>query len=250
MAKMAKRPNFKIVKATSTNKWLPPLWRKSTFPVLRQPAKSLKDITGTAFLLSYNKQDFIVTASHVIEMKNPVLMFSKKNNQSTDKESVLVSSDDLHQIGLDWTKHPAGLDLAAIPFCTESLQRDLDVFLLAEDKWTFRPFSVNDEIVHLGYPDKGTSNCDGSPWVFPQGMPGNIIHVNSFDFNMKTSGVHGASGGPVFLKTKENKPHLIGVVTETELLGYITKALCISLVKDILDTDAMKGQLMKLEKFR
>jgi hypothetical protein len=234
MVKMIKNPNFKIVKVT--NEWLPPLWRKSTFPVLNQPAKSLKDITGTAFILSYKMQDFIVTASHVIDVENPVLMFSKKNDQRNYNESLMVSTDDIKQIGSNWIKHPMGFDLAAIPF-PQSLQKDLDIFLLTEDKWTFRPFSFKDEIKHLGYPDKGTSNFNGSPWVFPQGMPGNIIQINSqIEFNMKTSGVHGASGGPVFLRTKENRPHLIGVVIETVMLGYVTKALCIWLVKDILDT--------------
>jgi hypothetical protein len=129
MAKMVKKPNFEIVKGTNTNKWSPCYWRKSTFPVLRQPAKTLNDITGTAFLLRYKEMDFIVTASHVIEMKNPVLMFSKKGTQPSNMQSITVSSTDLHQKGLDWIKHPAGLDLAAIPFClNSSLASELDVF--------------------------------------------------------------------------------------------------------------------------
>ena len=241
----------KIVKGTRTNEWLPKNWRKCTFPILSQPAKTFNDITGSAFLLHYKRIPYIVTASHVIEIKNPVIAFSKK-----DRQVIGVSSSDLQQVGLRWIKHSAGLDLAAIPFHLPlSFVKELDLRSITEDQWTMPPkIKVGDEVAHLGYPQKGTSiYLDGSPSTFPQAMPGKIIRLNSPYFVMKTAGAHGASGGPVFLRRENNSPCLIGIVVEARMFGrrarpeeveYLneTKAVTISLIKDILEAGEMKKQ--------
>jgi hypothetical protein len=241
----------KIVRGTKTNEWLPWYWRKSTFPILSQPAKTLNDIAGTAFLLHYKKIPYIVTASHVIEMENPVIAFSRK-----DRQLVCVSSAYLQQTGLKWIKHPVGFDLAAIPFHLPlSLVKELDVLSITEDKWTPQSkIKVGDEVAHLGYPQKGTSIYrDGSPCIYPQAMPGKIIRLNQSDIIMKTASAHGASGGPVFLRRENDSPCLVSIVTEARMFGKHTRpaeaaycnetrALIVSLVKDILETVEMKKQ--------
>jgi len=241
----------KIVRGTKTNEWLPWYWRKSTFPILSQPAKTFNDIVGSAFLLHYEKIPYIVSASHVIEMENPVIAFSKK-----DRQLVCISSSFLQQAGLKWIKHPAGFDLVAIPFHLPlSLVRELDVLSITEDKWASQPkIKLGDEVAHLGYPQKGTSRyCDGSPCIFPQGMPGTIICLDGFEIIMRTAGAHGASGGPVFLRRENNSPLLVGVVTKENVFGqqtrpteakYLNKttALIASLIKDILESEQMKEQ--------
>lgn len=158
------------VKATQTDLWLPPNWRKSTFPVLSQPAKTLDNITGTAFLLDFKGIPYVVTAHHVINSADPVLAFAKKNQQL-----ITVSTSFLQKAGLKWIKHPAGIDLAAVPFHLPlPIVEELDLLKITEDKWNPSPkIKVGDYIAHLGYPQRGTSNyLDGSPCLFPQGMPG------------------------------------------------------------------------------
>jgi hypothetical protein len=239
----------KTVKATQTDQWLSQNWRKSTFPVLRQPAKTLDDITGTAFLLNYKSVPYIVTAEHVIKSENPVLAFARK-----DKQLITVSTSLLEKAGLAWVRHPAGIDLAAIPFHLPlAIVKELDLLQITEDKWNPQPkIKIGDPIVHLGYPQRGTSNyLDGSPCLFPQGMPGNIIALNSYTMTLRTAAAHGASGGPVLLRTESSGPRLIGIATEAKMAGqptrpfeavYLneTKATVISLIKDILESQQMK----------
>lgn len=242
----------KIVSGTKgTNKWLPPNWRRCTFPILNQPAKTIKDISGSAFLLYYKHIPYIVTAGHVVEIQNPVIAFTKKN-----REVLCVSSSQLQQVGLKWIKHPAGFDLAATPFHLPlSRVRELDVTPIVEDQWNTLPkIKVKDEIAHLGYPEKGTSRyLDELPCLIPQAMPGKIIQINRFGITMATAGAHGASGGPVFLKRQSNNPRLIGIVTDATVYGKSTrpaegeyrsktKALVIWLIKDVLESKEMKKQ--------
>jgi len=241
----------KIVKGTETDKWLPKNWRKSTFPVLDQPAKTSNDIRGSAFLLQYNNKPYIVTASHVIETRNPVIAFSTKNRQV-----VVVDSSSLQQVGLSWVKHPAGLDLASIPFLLSlQLVEKLDLWLITEDKWTPQAeVKLDDKVAHLGYPERGTSNyLGGSPSLFPQAMPGKIIQINHPDIVMETAGAHGASGGPVFLRRENKSPFLVSVVTTAIMFGRPTrpmeaeycnktKSLAVSHLKDILESGEMKEQ--------
>jgi len=70
---------------------------------------------------------------------------------------------------------------------------------------------------------------------------------------MRTAAAHGASGGQVFLRKKNNTPFLIGIVVEAKTYGkrtrteefkYLneTKALPISLTKDIFETEEMRKQ--------
>ncbi len=239
----------KIVKATETDKWLPKHWRKSTFPVFNQPAKSSNNIRGSAFLLQYKNKPYLVTASHVIETENPVIGFSTKNSQV-----IGVPLSTLQEVGLNWVKHPEGFDLAAIPFLLPiQLVKDLDVWLIAEDKWsTPTELKLGAEVAHLGYPEKGTSNySNGAPSPFPQGMPGKIIEINNSWIVMETAGAHGASGGPAFLRTENSNPLLIGVVTTAVMFGISTrpmeavycnktKSLPVSLLRDIFESDEMK----------
>lgn len=241
----------KIVKGTETNKWLPKNWRKTTFPVLNQPAKTFNDIRGTAFLLQYENKPYIVTASHVIKPKNPVIAFSTKNRQV-----VRVSSSSLQQVGLRWVKHPAGLDLASIPFLLpRQLVEKLDLHLITEDKWTPQArVKLDDKVAHLGYPERGSSNySDGSPSLFPQAMPGKIIQIKPPFIVMETAGAHGASGGPVFLRKENKSPFLVSVVTEERMFGRPTRlmeakycnkttSLTTSLLKDIFESREMKEQ--------
>lgn len=248
----------KIVKGTETNKWLPPEWRKCAVPILRQPAKSFDDITGSAFLLEYKKKPYLVTAEHVTKMKNLVIAFPKK-----DRHVVGLNSSDFQQAGLKWIKHPAGLDLAAIPFHLPfSPIKELDLWLPTENKWTpLSKFKVGDTVAHLGYPEKGTSNyTDKSRSTFPQAMPGKIIRLNQQPYIiMETAGAHGASGGPVFLKRENKSSCLIGIVITATKYGkhtcpnegkYLneTKALVISLIKDVLETEEMQRQSSNISK--
>lgn len=241
----------KIVKGTETNKWLPPHWRKSTFPILKQPAKTFDDIDGSAFLLQYKERPYIVTASHVIETENPIIAFSTKNQQV-----IPISSSNFEEMGLSWVKHPAGIDLAAIPFLLPlSVLKKLDLFYITEEKWSPQAlFKINDDVAHLGYPEKGTSNyADGTRSLFPQSMPGKIIQIKSQHMIMETAGTYGASGGPVFLNRNQT-PFLIGVVTEEKMYGLRTrpeeavpcnktKFLAVSLLKDILEGKEIEEQI-------
>jgi hypothetical protein len=184
-------------------------------------------------------------------MENPVVVFNKK-----DRHFLGVSSRCLAQTGLRWIKHPAGLDLAAIPFHLPlSLVKQLDVFAIKEDQWTPQSkIKVGDVVAHLGYPQKGTSvYSDGAPSIFPQGMPGKIIRLNPPYFIMRTAAAHGSSGGPVFLRRENNTPFLIGIIVEAKIFGkptrpeefeYLneTKALLVSLTKDIFETEEMRKQ--------
>jgi hypothetical protein len=242
----------KIVKGLETDKWLPKDWRKCTFPILSEPAKTLNDIIGTAFLLRYEKVPYIVTANHVIENGNPVMAFSKK-----DKQLVSVSSSQLQQAGLHWIKHPAGLDLAAIPFLLPpSILSELDLLKITEDYWALQPnIKVGDEVAHLGYPEKGTSKyTNRSPCPYPQAMPGKITGFRQTNILMETASAHGASGGPVFLRRENKSPCLVGVVIEARMKGNhtrtakaeylnVTTALVASLIKDIMETEEMKKQI-------
>jgi S1-C subfamily serine protease len=241
----------KIVKGTQTDKWLPKNWRKSTFPILCQPAKTLNDITGTAFLIDYKSIPYIVTASHVIESENPVIAFATKNTQL-----ITVSTALLQRAELRWVKHPAGIDISAIPLHLPlSIIKELDLVKITEGNWNPQPkIKLGDPVAHLGYPQRGTSNyLNGSPCLFPQAMPGNIIALSGYEMTMRTAAAHGASGGPVLLRTDNNGPKLIGIVTQAKMKGQPTrpsevqycnetKAIIVSLIKDILESEQMKEQ--------
>ncbi len=242
---------IKIVRNPKTDEWLPKNWRKCTFPILNQPAQTLQDIAGSAFLLHYQRIPYVVTASHVVEVENPVIAFGTR-----DKQVACVSSSDLQKAGLKWIKHPMGFDLAAIPFHLPlSIVKELDLQLITEDLWSVQQkIRVGDEIVHLGYPERGTSRyLDGSPCILPQGMPGEIIRLDPPYIILKTASAPGASGGPVFLNRKNSSPCLITIITEAKMLGkhtrpseaeYLneTKSIIVSLVKDILESQEMKEQ--------
>jgi hypothetical protein len=77
-------------------------------------------------------------------------------------------------------------------------------------------------------------------------MPGKIIQFNKLHIIMETAAVHGASGGPVFLKMDNKSPCLVGVVIEAKMKGNkylnVTTALFASLIKDILEAEEMKKQ--------
>ncbi|HSV49197.1 MAG TPA: hypothetical protein VLH35_02690 [Candidatus Acidoferrales bacterium] len=243
----------KIIKGTETDKWLPKELRKGTFPILRQPASTSNDITGSAFLLQYKKKPFIITAKHVIDVENPVIAFRKKNGQV-----IGVNSSSFQQVGIQWVKHPFGLDIAAIPFVLPlKLVGELDLGYITEDKWTpLTNIPLGGWVAHLGYPEKGTSRySDGSPCILPQAMPGKIIKLNSIDFVMETAGANGASGGPVFLRS-EKGPSLVGIAIEARKIGQRTrpweadycnqtKALVISLIKDVLESEEMNTQFLQ-----
>jgi hypothetical protein len=243
----------KIVKRTETDKWLPKEWRKCTFPILRQPAVTSNDITGSAFILQYKNKPFVVTAKHVIEVENPVIALRKKNGQV-----IGVNSTSFQEVGVQWVKHPFGLDIAAIPLALPlNLVKELDLAYMTENKWTpLANIPLGGWVAHLGYPERGTSRySDGSHCIFPQAMPGKIIKLNSTDFIMETAGANGASGGPVFLKS-EKGPSLIGIAIEARKNGQKTrileadycnqtKALVISLIKDVLESEDMNTQFLQ-----
>jgi len=244
----------RLVSGTETNKWLPPIYRKCTFPILRQPAKTHNDIVGSAFLLHYRKIPYVVTAKHVIDVVNPAIAFSKK-----DRQVLSVCTSALEQAGLKWIEHPADCDIAAIPFHLPlRIVNVLNIKLITEEKWIIqRKFKEGSWIAHLGFPDGGTSNfSDGSSSVFPQAMPGKIMKImigTRARFVMETAGTFGASGGPVFLREENNTFSLIGITIKETMLGKHTRpseaeplnkttALPISLVKDIFESEEMVKQ--------
>jgi len=47
----------------------------AVFPILKQPAKSRDNIYGAAFRMKYKNKIYIVTAKHVANTVNPVLLF-------------------------------------------------------------------------------------------------------------------------------------------------------------------------------
>ncbi len=246
------------VKATNTDEWLPRHWRLCTFPILKIPAKTSNDISGAAFLLEYQGIQYIITAKHVIEDNNYAFAFCKKN-----RKIISVKDSAVEKIGAYWVNHPAdNIDLAAIPFIIpDYLGKELDLLLIEEQYWNVSNIAlhVEDEVAHLGYPERVTLRyTDGSPSVFPVGMPGRIIAFNKHMIVMQTAGAHGASGGPVFLRSKGNTPVLIGVVIRTKIFGKITRphdgkyrnethALPISLVKGILKSAEMKEELENIK---
>ncbi len=240
-----------ITKAIETDKWLPAEWRKCTFPMLRQPAKTCNDIMGSAFVLSHERKSYIITAAHVIESGNISMGFTKK-----DTEKINISLSEYQQGRFKWVKHPANLDITAIPF-EHCLQKELDLFYV-NSGCIQNNLKLKDWVAHLGYPLKGTSNyLNKSQCFIPQGMPGPIIEFKRVEgkFIMHTASAPGASGGPVFLRGEDKKAHLIGVVTEARMTGNhlhnnhgaqyleITTALFASLIKDILESDEMKKQI-------
>lgn len=240
-----------IVKGTETDKWLHQSWRKSTFQILRQPAKTSEDLVGSAFLLSYRGVPYIVSAKHVIDIENPVVVFPKK-----DRKRLGVPTSEFERVGLKWIEHPAGLDLVAMPFHLPlNSVEELDIIQIPEGAWLDQPdLKEDDDIAHLGYPEKGTSiYTDGTSASFPQGMPGKIISIGEQHIEMETASARGASGGPVFLKAHIDNPTLIGVAISTRMYGnparpdqaiYFNKttALTISSIKEILESDEMIKQ--------
>ena len=243
----------KIVKGTETDKWLPIHWRKTTFPVLRKPVPDPKYIVGAAFLLQYQGIIFITSAKHVVDRDSLVLHIPKK-----DKGYQHIPLESLKEAGAVWISHPADLDLTAIPFPDTILEK-LDVRIVAEDHWvTQGTIEIGSDVAHLGFPKQAHANyVDGTPALFPLGMPGRIIGLQPLSIQLKTDGAPGASGGPVFLKREKITPLLIGVATDIKMMGnparpdkgkplQETSALPISLIKDILESTEMVEQCEKL----
>lgn len=163
----------------------------------------------------------------------------------------------LEEDGARWINHPAGLDLAAIPF-PDTLLENIDIKII-EDRWITQPKIMKDsEVVHLGFPEQDHANYeDGTPASFLVGIPGKIVGFQPLSFQMKTAGAPGANGGPVFLKREGTSPLLIVLATDIKLVGKPTRpdeseslnetfALPISLIKDILESEAIVEQCMRL----
>jgi len=243
----------RLVKGSETDKWLPKHWRKTTFPILREPASGPEDIVGSAFLIHYHEIIYVVSAKHVIDKDSLVVMMPTK-----EKKMLPIPLAALEEAGAKWIPHPAGLDLAAIPF-PDALLKRLDVRIIGEDHWvTQTKIMKNSEVVHLGFPEQTHAYYeDGTPAPIPIGMRGRIIGFQGLSIQMKTAGAPGASGGPVFLKREGASPLLIGVATNIKLIGkptrpsegkplHETSTLPISLIKDILESKEMVEQCKRL----
>jgi hypothetical protein len=218
-------------------------------------ADSTGKIIGAAFLLEYRNLIYIISAKHVIDFDNPSMAFARKDGKVAG-----LKTSTLQRGGLGWLMHPGDLDLAAIPFYGPAKGIDsLDFMMILEDKWATQPIvKVGSRVVHLGYPEgRSLPYTDRKRSPFPLGMPGKVIKLDRQFIVMETVGLPGASGGPVFMKS-DNKPHLIGVTIEVKAFGKRTrpggaaflnktKALPISLVKDILDSQEMKEMIRPFE---
>lgn len=240
---------IKYVNGRETNKWLPQGWRKSTIPILQEPARGPIDIIGSAFLIRKDERVYAVSAAHVIRDIAPTLVTATK-----EREFHHIDPTFFEKRGLRWIEHPAGLDLVAIPFPPEPLE-DLDVHIVEEEVWVSPPrIKVGSHMAHLGFPDKKYAKyTDGTPAPFPVAMPGIMHDYKGLAFKMKTLAGYGASGGPVFLKREGLNPLLVGVVIRTKVLGKPTRqngniylnettALPINLLKALLNSDAMIEQ--------
>lgn len=238
-------------KRISTNDWLPRDWKKCTLPILEGPGKNFdEELRGTAFLLKYNNVIFVITARHVIEdLKNGRIAVPQLNKIWT---SGSFQNFEKHLRGVRWILHPEGLDLVAIPFVST---QDFDVMPIDEQYWNLSPtIELGDCITHLGYPDKQHANySDGTLAFYAVEMPGKIIETSQDFISTRSAGLHGASGGPLFLRRKGKSPLLIGVITtakkkKNEFL-YKTASISILNIIVILDSVEMKKQVEILRSY-
>lgn len=229
--------------------WLPNHWLKCTLPILEDPGLVTEDFQGSSFVIHRDGVNFVITARHVIEdLRNPMIGF-----HANDRSLQRVSTHDMEAIaGLKWIYHPDGLDLAAIPFQVGTW---MDVVSVDEMYWnTSASFSAGDIIAHLGYPEMRSSDyLDGSPAFFAVSMPGKILEIQENSILTQTSGLHGASGGPLFLKPARIRyPSLIGVVIAARINSqgqYLQKTTSIPIqnVLKILEHEKMREQIENFE---
>lgn len=240
------------IKTTGPDNWLPPAWYQGTLPIIEKKNDS-EIMVGAAFMLQLEKIHYIVSAKHVIDIDNPIIRFTTKARKTLDFETKYFNN-----LNLDWISHQQGMDLAAIPLhLSLSVVPKIFKYPVIEDRWnsqvTLKP---GNEIRHLGYPEGATTPYpDGSPSNHPQGMEGKILSINANEIIVRSPAQHGASGGPLYVRT-DNGPHLIGVITRTqvnvkptnplegEYLG-VTTAVPIGYVKDILKSQEMTTQYSK-----
>ena len=93
----------KYVNGKKTDEWLPKHWRKTTFPILREPAIGPDDIIGSVFLLQYQGAIFIVSAKHVIDSDSLVIVLPTK-----ERKVLPIPLTSLEEAGAQWVHHPAG----------------------------------------------------------------------------------------------------------------------------------------------
>ena len=71
----------KIVKDSGSEEWFKPTWRRNTFPILRQPARTIDDVIGAAFLLQYLRVPYVQDKSVQITNVFKILMDTIGQNQ-------------------------------------------------------------------------------------------------------------------------------------------------------------------------
>lgn len=232
-----------------SNHWFPNDWLKCTLPILEYPGLTFDNVQGSSFVIKFNDVDYIVTAKHVVkDLRDPIIRFYSDNRTLYN-----ASSHKLNNIaGLKWGYHPDNLDLAVMPF---AVPRNSKIMPISECYWNVNPdLKENSEILHLGFPHKEHADfTDGTSGFFPVMMPGIIIGKNGNNIITKNAALHGASGGPLFLK-QGRTPFLIGVAIKSKVLlngkyRYTTTSVPIANIIRILDSEQMKEQVNSLNSF-
>jgi len=162
-------------------------------------------------------------------------------------------------LGLEWIHHSQGEDIAAISF-PYGLADKVETRSITEKYWKTTPtIEVGLKVKHLGFPEKHTARfADGTDGPIPVAMPGKITGYDG-TINLETASAPGASGGPLILRDKDDTPKLIGIVTKATMFGNPyrienvkplnkTKAIPISLINDIFESDDMKKQIKRILK--
>ena len=89
--------------------WVAQGYYTSVIPILKQPGKSFEDIYGSAFLIKYNETIYVITAKHVVDIDNPILLFA-----GTKKSKIFLATEYFNKIRIDWIYHKSE-DLAVLP---------------------------------------------------------------------------------------------------------------------------------------
>ncbi|MGY5147889.1 MAG: hypothetical protein ACW9W4_07820 [Candidatus Nitrosopumilus sp. bin_7KS] len=234
----------------SSLEWFPTQWLKSAAPVLTEPGNIVPtDTEGTIFYVEYQNNVFAVTATHVLDAcKNPMICY-----YDTGKKIHRISTSAFSDIvNLNWVHHPDNLiDISAIPFTVKDY---MDIHVICESDWNI-PYSIepNEKIIHIGYPEQlGATYADGALGYFPIPLIGTVMFYDSDRIVTNTNGQGGASGGPLFVKSKSNFPQLVGIVKSVPTLNpkqNKTLSLPISLIKDLFESEPMKKQVLDYQKF-
>jgi len=243
--------DIKKVNYTPHNKntdWVRKGFYTSVIPILCQPAVSRTNIFGAGFLMKFQGKTYVVTAKHVVDIDNPVLLFT-----GTNRDDIFLETKYFNNIGINWVFHK-DKDLAVLPLEIPGGFKRIINSSIIENKFTTN-IQPGQTAKHLGYPNKmtGTWTDNGKPNNISSGAIGKIVSVDPNRIVISTPTRFGDSGGPLFIKMQFS-PKLVGVISSTLILKdkinpessvylHKTTAIPMSFVHQIINSKEMKAQI-------